>query len=79
MTQLHPRVPHRQRGTFAASASPHVIEHLVKLGVTSLELMPVHAFCDDSYLVEKGLRNYWGYSTARLTSRRRTATSAPAS
>jgi isoamylase len=63
MTQLHPRVQHRQRGTFAALSSPHVIDHLVKLGVTSLELMPVHAFCDDNYLVEKGLRNYWGYST----------------
>jgi glycogen operon protein len=62
-TQLHPRVQHRQRGTIAGLGNPQVIEHLVKLGVTSLELMPVHAFYDDSYLVDKGLRNYWGYST----------------
>jgi glycogen operon protein len=62
MTQLHPRVSHRQRGTFAGLASPYVVDHLVKLGVTSLELMPAQAFCDDSYLVDKGLRNYWGYS-----------------
>ena len=63
LTALSPRVQHRQRGTFAALGSPSVIEHLEKLGVTSLELMPVHAFCDDSYLVDNGLRNYWGYST----------------
>jgi isoamylase len=63
LTQLHPRVQHRQRGTIAGLGNPQVIEHLVKLGVTSLELMPIHAFYDDSYLVDKGLRNYWGYST----------------
>jgi len=63
LTQLNPRVNHRQRGTIAGLGSPHVIEHLTKLGVTSLELMPIHAFYDDNYLVEKDLRNYWGYST----------------
>ncbi len=63
LTQLHPGVKHRQRGTIAGLGNPKVIEHLVKLGVTSLELMPIHAFYDDSYLVDKGLRNYWGYST----------------
>ncbi|WP_320534659.1 glycogen debranching protein GlgX [Robbsia andropogonis] len=52
-----------QRGTFAALASPAFIDHLVKLGVTTLELMPVHAFSQDRFLVERGLRNYWGYST----------------
>jgi glycogen operon protein len=52
-----------QRGTFAALASPAFIEHLQKLGVTTLELMPVHAFLQDRFLVERGLRNYWGYST----------------
>jgi glycogen operon protein len=62
-TQLHPRVQHRQRGTIAGLGNPQVIDHLVKLGVTSLELMPIHAFYDDSYLVDKDLRNYWGYST----------------
>jgi isoamylase len=54
--------PH-ERGTFAALADPYVIDHLVKLGVTSLELLPVHAFLQDRRLVEKGLANYWGYNT----------------
>jgi glycogen operon protein len=53
----------RERGTFAALADPRVIEHLQKLGVTAVELLPVHAFAQDRFLVEKGLRNYWGYST----------------
>ncbi|MDQ1078788.1 glycogen debranching protein GlgX [Pseudoroseomonas cervicalis] len=52
----------RERGTFAALADPPVIEHLQKLGVTAVELLPVQAFCQDRFLVEKGLRNYWGYS-----------------
>lgn len=51
------------RGTFAALADPRFIEHLLRLGVTAVELMPVHAFLQDRFLVEKGLRNYWGYST----------------
>ncbi len=51
------------RGTYAALAHPAVVEHLVKLGVTAIELMPIHAFADDQFLVEKGLKNYWGYST----------------
>jgi len=50
------------RGTFAALANPRFIEHLLKLGVTTLELMPVNAFLQDRFLLEKGLRNYWGYS-----------------
>lgn len=50
------------RGTFAALANPHFIEHLQKLGVTAVELMPVQAFMQDHFLIEKGLRNYWGYS-----------------
>jgi glycogen operon protein len=53
----------RERGTFAALADPRVIEHLQKLGVTAVELLPVQAFAQDRFLVEKGLRNYWGYST----------------
>jgi isoamylase len=52
-----------ERGTFAALADPYVIDHLVKLGVTSLELLPVHAIAQDRRLVEKGMRNYWGYNT----------------
>jgi glycogen operon protein len=53
----------RERGTFAALADPRVIEHLHKLGVTAVELLPVQAFAQDRFLVEKGLRNYWGYSS----------------
>jgi len=63
LTELHPDVPPPSRGTFAALGHPAVIEHLVKLGVTAVELLPIHAFSDDRFLVEKGLRNYWGYST----------------
>ncbi|MEA2838699.1 MAG: isoamylase [Methylobacteriaceae bacterium] len=63
LTQLHPDVPMAMRGTYAALAQPAVVEHLVKLGVTAIELMPIHAFADDQFLVEKGLKNYWGYST----------------
>ncbi len=53
----------RERGSFAALANPHMIDHLVRLGITAVELLPVHAFMQDRFLVEKGLRNYWGYST----------------
>lgn len=63
MTALHPLVPERARGTFAGLAHGAVIEHLVRLGVTAVELMPVQAFADDRHLVEKGLTNYWGYNT----------------
>jgi glycogen operon protein len=63
MTKLHPDIPAELRGTYAAMASPPIIEHLQKLGITTLELMPVHHFIDDRQLVERGLRNYWGYST----------------
>ncbi len=62
-TKLDARVPQAERGTFAGLAHPHVAEYLRRLGVTSAELLPVHAFVDDSYLVEKGLRNYWGYNS----------------
>jgi len=51
------------RGTFAALADPRLVEHLVKLGVTAIELLPVHAFLQDRFLVERRLANYWGYST----------------
>ncbi|MDX6804535.1 glycogen debranching protein GlgX [Terrihabitans rhizophilus] len=63
LTQLHPDVPPMMRGTYAALGHPAVIEHLVKMGITAVELMPIHAFVDDRFLVEKGLKNYWGYST----------------
>ncbi|WP_236967301.1 glycogen debranching protein GlgX [Microbacterium aurantiacum] len=63
LTQLHPLVPEELRGTYSGIAHPAVIEHLQKLGVTAIELMPVHQFVDDSTLQEKGLSNYWGYNT----------------
>ncbi|HEY0260619.1 MAG TPA: glycogen debranching protein GlgX [Lacisediminihabitans sp.] len=63
LTNLHPEVPEDQRGTYAGLAHPAIIEHLQKLGVTALELMPVHQFVQDSTLLDKGLRNYWGYNT----------------
>ncbi|WP_353808410.1 glycogen debranching protein GlgX [Agromyces sp. SYSU T00194] len=63
LTQLHPDIPEEQRGTYSGVAHPAVIEHLQRLGVTAIELMPVHQFVQDSTLIEKGLRNYWGYNT----------------
>ncbi len=63
MTMRHPGVDKERRGTFAGLVSPAVIDYLVALGVTSVELMPVQAFVDDRWLVERGLRNYWGYNT----------------
>ena len=59
----HPQVPPRLRGTYAGLASAPIVEHLVRLGVTAIELMPVHFFVDDRHLLERGLRNYWGYNT----------------
>ncbi|WP_370084261.1 glycogen debranching protein GlgX [Streptacidiphilus sp. MAP12-16] len=63
LTYLHPGIPEEIRGTYAGIAHPAVIEHLVKLGVTAIELMPVHQFVHDHRLVELGLANYWGYNT----------------
>ena len=62
-TQLHPDVPEEQRGTYAGMAHPKVLEHFNRLGVTAVELMPVHQFTNDSHLQDKGLSNYWGYNT----------------
>ena len=63
LTNLHPAVPDDQRGTYAGVAHPAVIEHLQRIGVTAIELMPVHQFVHDGVLVDRGLRNYWGYNT----------------
>ncbi|WP_019179144.1 glycogen debranching protein GlgX [Microbacterium yannicii] len=63
LTKLHPAVPEEIRGTYSAIGHPAIIEHLQKLGVTAIELMPVHQFINDSILQEKGLSNYWGYNT----------------
>jgi isoamylase len=62
-TMCHPDVPAQLRGTYAGLATAPVIEYLTRLGVTSVELMPVHSFVDDRQLVERGLRNYWGYNS----------------
>jgi isoamylase len=59
----HPDVPPRLRGTYAGLATAPIVDHLVRLGITAIELMPVHAFVDDRHLMEKGLHNYWGYNT----------------
>jgi glycogen operon protein len=58
-----PEIPSEIRGTYAGLAHPAAIEYLSRLGVTAVELMPVHQFIQDSYLVHKGLRNYWGYNS----------------
>ena len=63
MTNLNMDVPPDIRGTYAGLAYPSVIEYLKKLGVTAIELMPIHQFVNDSFLREKGLSNYWGYNT----------------
>ena len=62
-TIRHPEVPAGLRGTYAALATAPVIDHLTQLGVTAVELMPVHTFVDDRHLIERGLRNYWGYNS----------------
>ncbi|MFF5533668.1 glycogen debranching protein GlgX [Streptomyces cinerochromogenes] len=63
LTMTHPDVPERLRGTYAGLAHPAVIEHLTSLGVTAVELMPVHQFVQDGVLQDRGLSNYWGYNT----------------
>jgi glycogen operon protein len=63
LTMLHPEVPEEIRGTYAGIAHPATIKHLTDLGVTAVELMPVHQFVQDAPLVERGLSNYWGYNT----------------
>ncbi|MEV6973602.1 glycogen debranching protein GlgX [Kitasatospora sp. NPDC093806] len=63
LTRLHPDLPEEIRGTYAGVAHPAVIEHLAKLGVTAIELMPVHQFVRDHRLRDLGLSNYWGYNT----------------
>ena len=62
-TRLHPEVPEELRGTYAGLATEAPIEHLTRLGVTAVELLPVHHHAYDRHLVERGLSNYWGYNT----------------
>jgi isoamylase len=63
MTINHPQIPKAQRGTYAGLGSDVIIDHLLALGVTAIELMPIHHFIHDRHLIEKGLSNYWGYNT----------------
>ncbi|HYT97281.1 MAG TPA: glycogen debranching protein GlgX [Casimicrobiaceae bacterium] len=62
-TRLHPDIPPALRGTYSGLATAPVIDHLRRLGVTTIELMPVHSFVDERPLIERGLHNYWGYNT----------------
>ncbi|MFI0349246.1 glycogen debranching protein GlgX [Actinomadura sp. 9N407] len=63
LTKLHPAIPEERRGTYAALAHPAMIDHLTELGVTAVELMPVHQHVPEHALVARGLTNYWGYNT----------------
>jgi glycogen operon protein len=76
-TKLHPDVPEPYRGTFRGLADPAVIAHLKSIGVTAVELLPVHSFVDDDYLLDKGLTNYWGYNTIGFFSPMRRYASVP--
>ena len=62
-TKRHPKVPEHLRGTFAGFSTPEVIAYIKSLGITSVELLPVHTFVNDSHLLERGLTNYWGYNS----------------
>ena len=63
ISMQHSSVPEHERGTYAGLAHPHVIEHLTTLGVTAIELLPVHHFVDETHLLDLGLTNYWGYNS----------------
>ena len=67
-TKRHPEIPEALRGTYAGLAAKPSIQYLKRLGVTAVELMPVHAFLTDKHLAEKGLTNYWGYNTTNFFS-----------
>src|SRR3546814_14348671 len=62
-TALHPAAARPLRGNCVGLGERPVVDHLMRLGVTAIELLPVHAFFDDRHLVQQGLRNYWGYNT----------------
>ncbi|ORT55226.1 glycogen debranching protein GlgX [Streptomyces sp. CB03238] len=62
-TKRHPGIPEELRGTYAGLAHPAAIEHLVRLGVTAVELLPVHQFAHEDHLLRRGLKNYWGYNS----------------
>lgn len=62
-TKLHPAVPEKLRGTYAGLGTKEVIDYVKSLGITTIELLPIHTFINDSYLLDKGLTNYWGYNS----------------
>jgi len=72
LTMTHPEVPEEIRGTYAAIGSEPIIKYLKKLGISAIELMPIHYFLDDRHLQEKGLHNYWGYNTLGFFAPQRT-------
>jgi glycogen operon protein len=63
ISMRHPEVPPEQRGTYLGLASPPIIEHLKSLGITAVELLPIHQFVEDKFLLDRGLNNYWGYNS----------------
>ncbi len=67
-TKLHPEVPEASRGTFPGLTSPAIIDHLTELGVTAVELLPIHACANEPHLDDNGLRNYWGYNSVNFFS-----------
>ncbi len=67
-TKLHPQVPERLRGTYAGLATPAVLDHLLALGVTSVELLPVHQLCSEPAVSARGMTNYWGYNALAFSS-----------
>ena len=77
LTELHPDLPENLRGTFRGLTDPAVIKHLKSIGVTAVELLPVHTFVNDDYLLDKGLTNYWGYNTIGFFSPARRYASVP--
>ncbi len=68
ITATHPQIPDQIRGTYAGLTHPLIVEHLKSLGITAVELMPIHAFLDDKFLLDKGLKNYWGYNSINFFS-----------
>ena len=62
-TKLHPEIPEAARGTYLGLASEPAVRYLSELGVTAVEIMPAHQFVNDQFLIDRGLRNYWGYNT----------------
>jgi glycogen operon protein len=63
LTRLHPEVPSTMRGTYAGVAHPAIVDHVKSLGITAIELLPLHEIVDEPFLAQRGLRNYWGYSS----------------